>query len=184
MKKTLIVAALVLTTVAAYSQGLVNFANAGAGLNAPDFHSDGTTKLSGAGFQAELLGGASSTSLSPVSGAITPYLTGSGAGYFNGGSQGIPGVTPGGTAWILVRAWNTLNGGTFALAQSSGAIDAYGTSNGGVPFSVVTGGAGTPAGPPATLVGLTSFSLNVPEPTTFVLGGLGVASLLLFRRRK
>jgi len=183
MKKTLIVAALVLTTVAAYSQGLVNFANAGPGLNVPDYHSDGTTKLSGSQFQAELLGGASSTSLSPVSGAITPYLAG-GGGFFNGGSQAIPGVTPGGTAWILVRAWNTLNGATFALAQSSGALDAFGTSNGGVPFSVVTGGAGTPAGPPATLVGLTSFSLNVPEPTTFVLGGLGVASLLLFRRRK
>ncbi len=66
-------------TVAA--QGTIAFSNIGPGLNAPAYLSDGTTKLSGAQFMAELLAGTSASSLSPI--ATTGFFQGVGAGYFS-----------------------------------------------------------------------------------------------------
>lgn len=188
MKKTLTTLVCLLAAVAAYAQGTVNFANiVGTTLNAPITLDGGTTRLDGATYRAELLGGASAGSLVPI--ASVAFNSGGGAGYFLGGSQVIPGVPGGSVAFIQVRAWSTAAGADFAAALAAGqagTANAYGQST---VFSVTTGNPlAQPPGTPATLVGLTSFSLNpgviVPEPSTFVLAGLGVASLLLFRRRK
>jgi hypothetical protein len=187
MKKTIVTTLMsVLASVLVYGQGTVNFANAGAGLNAPTFLSDGTTRLAGAQYQAEILAGPDAGSLTPR--GTTAYLTGGGAGIFNGGVLTLTGIPGGTAAFIQIRAWNTTAGATYALALAAGQAgmgDAYGSS--GV-FSVVTGNpAASPPTTPATLIGLTSFNLNtaiVPEPSTFVLAGLGLASLLVFRRRK
>jgi hypothetical protein len=184
MKKTIVSTLVCLVAaVSALAQGQVNFGNLApaSGVNAPVFLSDGITRLSGPVFQAELLAGPDAGSLTPR--AATGFLTGGGAGYINGGTvtlAGIPGAT---AAFIQLRVWDTTKGATYALAQASGLNDAYGFSS---VFSVITGNpAAVPPGTPANLVGLTSFNMQiVPEPSTFVLAGLGLASLLLFRRRK
>jgi hypothetical protein len=178
----------VVASVAAYAQGTVNFVNLSSNpaLNAPVFHNNGTTRLDGVGYMAELLGGTSAGSLS-LQGVATPFLSGGGAGYFNGSTRVINGVAEGAIAFLQVRAWNTAFGATYALASAAGQAgqaDAYGFSN---IFSVTTGApnGGPPPTVPATMVGLTTFTLNpIPEPSTFALAGLGAAALLLFRRRK
>jgi len=177
-------------SVAAYAQGTVNFVNLSGNpaLNAPVTLSDGATRLAGGTFMAELLGGTSAGSLS-LQGAATPFLTGGGAGYFNGSTRVITGVAEGAVAFLQVRVWNTAYGATYAIAAAAGAggqQDAFGLSN---VFSVTTGApnGGPPPTVPATMVGLQGFSLNtgiIPEPSTFALAGLGAAALLLFRRRK
>lgn len=182
MKKTLLTLSCLVVGVVAYGQGTVNFANiAGAAVNAPIFQNDGTTRLAGAQYQVQLLAGPTADSLTAI--ATAPFQTGAGAGYFVGGTQVIPGVVGGGTAWIQILVWDTSAGATYAAALASGLDNVYGFSS---VFSVVTGNpSAEPPGTPALLTGLQSFSLVVvPEPSTFALAGLGLAGLLLFRRRK
>src|SRR6266567_1092913 len=107
MKK--ILSALLVSMVASavtYAQGTINFVNVNSNpaLNAPVFHNDGTTKLAGGTFMAELLGGTSAGSLS-VQGAAAPFNTGGGAGYFVGGTHIITGVAEGAVAFLQVRVW-------------------------------------------------------------------------------
>lgn len=177
MKKLLLIAVGMLATLSAYAQGTVNFANvAGPAtartVNAPVFHTDGTTRLSGPGFQAQLYAGPSASALTAV-GNPAPFLTGAGAGYFQGGSRTIPTVAPGAAATVVVRAWDTATGATWEAAGIKGESGA---------ITVTTGGAGTPPSLPANLVGLQSFSL-VPEPSTIALAILGVAALFVRRRK-
>lgn len=177
----------VLLGVVAHAQGTVNFANAGAGLNQAVYLNDGTTKVSGANFDAELWAGPSAASLALV-GTATPFLSGGGAGYFNGGVITIGTVAPGTTGFFEVWAWDTTLGGTTTGATLAAAQTYAAAGNGNVyGFSAVfqnTTGGPTPT-PPATLTSFTSFHLNaVPEPTTFALAGLGAAAALFFRRRK
>jgi hypothetical protein len=174
---------------AVYAQGTVNFANVGAGLNAPVTLHDGTTKASGA-YSIQLLAGASAGALAPV-GATTTFIA-TAAGYFNGGTTAIPTVAPGSQAFFTVQVWSTTYA-NFAAAKASGLVNTWGEAGYSyatgtlTPFTVTTGGVGTPASPPATLTSLTAFSLApaaVPEPSTMALAGLGAAALLIFRRRK
>jgi hypothetical protein len=160
------------------AQGTVNFANAAVGLNAPVYESDGVTKLSGPQYMAELLGGATASSLAPI--ATTSFLTGNLAGYFLGGSQTINSVIPGTTAWVAVEVWNTASGASFDQAKASGLPNSWWQSS---VFSVQTdhGFSGTP-GIPATLTGLgiSPVYLNgVPEPPTLALVGLAAALVSL-----
>lgn len=183
MKKLITVLSVsTLAAVAAYAQGTVVFANAGVGLNAPDFLDyGGTIKVSGAGYWAALLAGPAANSLSQI--ATTPYLSGGQAGYFMGGTQAIPSVAGGSPAYILIEAWNA-NFLNFAQARASGLPGSWAWSNNGAPFTVTTGNVGSPPTPPAALTGLTSFSFGIPEPSTLALVGLGAAVVLVFRRRK
>jgi len=179
MKKlTATLLATTLVGLAAFAQGTVNFVNLGAGLNAPVFLSDGTTKVGTTGFTAELMAGTSAANLASV--ATANFVA---AGYFQGSpaTVAIATVTPGTAAFLQVRVFSTASG-SFAAAQTANLANTWGQS--GV-FSVVTGGAGSPPTTPAPLTGLTSFSLNViPEPSSLALAGLGAAALLVFRRRK
>lgn len=176
MKKVAILAMSLLAAAVSYGQGTVNFANAGAWGSAPGRAEDGTTLLSGARYMAELMAGTSAGSLTAV-GSPTPFLTGGGAGFFNGGVITIASVTPGATAFFQVRAWDTTRGTSFALAQAAGA--GWALSN---VFSGATGGAGTPPSSPGSMNGLTAFTL-VPEPSSYALLALGGAAMF-FRRRK
>ncbi|MBE0544087.1 MAG: PEP-CTERM sorting domain-containing protein [Verrucomicrobia bacterium] len=182
MKKSLLTLGCLLVGAVAYGQGTINFANiAGAAVNAPVTQNDGLTRLAGAQFQVQLLAGSSADSLTAI--ATAPFQTGGGAGYFVGGTQVVPGVAGGATAWVQILAWDTTAGASYAAALASGMDNVYGFS--GI-FSVVTGNPNAePPGTPALLTGLESFSLVVvPEPSTIALAGLGLAGLLLFRRRK
>lgn len=187
--KKLIATTLLSTLIglAAYAQGTVNFANVGVGLNSPVHLSDGTTKASGA-YTIGLLAGPSAGSLAAV-GNTTTFI-GAAPGYFNGGTVAIGTVIPGNQAFFTVAVWLS-SFANLAAAQASGQPNSWGEAGYNyisgtlTPFTVTTGGVGSPATPPATLSSLTAFNLvGVPEPSTFALAGLGAAALLIFRRRR
>jgi hypothetical protein len=94
-----------LACVTALVQGTVKFANfdAATGLDAPVFSTDGVTPLSGA-FAASLLSGPTESNLSFV--AMTNFLSGGQAGYFDGGTQSITNVQGGSNAIVLIEVWN------------------------------------------------------------------------------
>lgn len=123
MQKTLVIAAM-LATLGAYAQGTVNFANIAivSGIrvvDAPVFDADGSTRLSGSLYQAQLVAGPNAGSLSVI-GTPTGFLTGAAAGYFSGGPRTIDTVSPGNNATLRVQAWNTEKGATYAAARGSG----------------------------------------------------------------
>lgn len=158
------------------AQGTVNFANVGVGLNAPIFLSDGMTKVPSPGFTAELLAGPNANALASV--ATCGFLP-TAPGYFNGGPVTIANVAPGAVAFFQVRVFTTASY-SFDEAEVANTPNTWGRS---AIFSVLTGGVGSPATPPATLSPLTFFSLNsVPEPSGLALLALGSVSLLVRRR--
>lgn len=165
-----------LMAVAAFAQGQLLFQNFNSvGLSAPMFEADGTTKLSGASFQASLIDTDHGNAILAQAG----FLTGTGAGLFLGGTVTVAGTPAGSVAHLQVDIWNTAFGSTFAAASASAQNNAWAQS----PILNITL-TGAPS-PPASLTGITSMSLNaVPEPSSLALAGLGAAALLVFRRRK
>jgi len=109
---------------------------------------------------------------------------GDGNGFFNGETVTVP--TFAANASFEVEGW-TGNFTSYANAMSSGGNTHVGLTPA---FTNNEGNPATPT-PPVGLSGASGSGWNgnlvlvpVPEPATFVLGGLGAASLLLFRRRK
>jgi hypothetical protein len=100
------------------------------------------------------------------------------------GSQVVPGVAPGAVANLVARAWDNTTGATYDAALIKGKTDPFKTAALGGDVD------GDPATPPATAPGMvtgdpTGFQ-NIqllPEPSTIALGALGVAALLLRRRK-
>lgn len=182
MRKLLIVAACTMASLASLAQGTLNFSNLPGTVSpagAPIFDADGTTKLAGAGFLAALYAGPSAGSLVAI-GATLPFRSGAGAGFLDtssGSARTVPTVAPGVAAFVQVVAWDASAGATYEAAVAAGGK--HGSSS---VFQVTTGGAGTPPGLPANLVGLTSFNL-VPEPATYALLALGAGALLIRRRK-
>jgi PEP-CTERM motif len=193
MKKIIVTMLGVASMLTAYSQGTVNFANLGAGLNAPILMNDGATKISGTSWIFQLMGGANAGSMSLVATdntSTTPLIA---AGYFNAGVETINGINAGGAAVIQVLVYSSVYA-SFAAAESSGVVNTWGMS--GVLNLAATGNPNPPATAPVALVGLvngtpgttlggSNIILNpVPEPTTLALGALGGLALMAFRRRK
>ena len=173
MKKAILALAALMATAATYGQGTVQFNNRlpASGIDAKFFMPPGFVGISDPSFKAQIYAGPEGTavgSLTPVT-PVTTFRTGNAAGYVNPIDLAIPGIAPGARATIVVRVYN---GPTFENSSI------FGTSN---PITITLGGAGTPPGPGAELVGLQSFSF--PEPSTIALGVLG-AAILLLRRRK
>ena len=144
---------------AAFAQGTVVFANIGPGVDAQVYLSDGTTRLNGPQYMAELLAGPTASTLALI--ATTPFLSGNSAGYYADSTQTINTVQGGGIAFIQVDVWNTAAGTTFDQAQASGFGNAWAQSS---VFSVQTGNWGIPPTTPSILVGLTPLSLNAGTP--------------------
>ena len=178
-KASFLAIVVVAASIKIQAQGVINFANIGAGLNAPVFDVDGATKLAGPAFQAQVYVGSSTdeSSLTAVS-PKEPFL--SNGGYFNAGTRAVPGFPPGSRPFFQVRVWEAAGGASYDAAMTAGAK--YGKST-VFQFADTGGlaGPGPPGGPPPVLLGLTSFSL-VPEPSAVALGAVGGAILLLLRR--
>jgi hypothetical protein len=184
MKRILAGIACLALSVGAFAQGTVLFSNTQSALGvaggAPVFDVDGTTRLAGAEYLAQLFAGPDANSLQPWGVDASPFRTGAGAGFWNPGADAtrvIGTVAPGAEATIVVRAWEAAGGTSFDAAVAAGAK--WGES---AAFTVATGGVGAPPTLPSPLVGLTSFSL-VPEPSTYALLALGAAALFLRRRK-
>ena len=109
----------------------------------------------------------------------------------------IPGTYPGETdVWIQIAGWSASYGTNWAAAQA-GAFTHFGDYFGKSPIINVAptaGGLGPATGPGAiiwqTATGtdptkITGFVLSqMPEPSMMTLTGLGLAAVLIFRRRK
>lgn len=179
MKKIAIVATTLLTAVASYGQGTVNFANAGATFNAPVHVDTITGANAGTTYMAQLLL-VQGTSLTAVGSAATFVAP----GYFNGGVVTVSQVAPGAQGTFEVFAWDS-TGGNSSYATGLSAYTA-GSIHGGYsnPVTITTGGVGSPATPPSPLDGLQTWAVTiVPEPSTIALGVLGIGALLLRRRK-
>jgi hypothetical protein len=85
-------------------------------------------------------------------------------------------IASGITSWTSLFAGNTFTGGTAGYAAFSGIITGYSPG-----FSTAT--APQTFGTAAFQTGPLVF-VPIPEPSTFVLAGLGAAALMIFRRRK
>jgi hypothetical protein len=168
------------TTVSLSAQGTIQFANSVGDIDAPFFDLDGVTRLAGNNYMAQLLAGTSADSLEPVGNPAT-FLSGSSAGYFDGGVVSVPTVAPGEVGFFQVGAWHTLGGTITSYSAALTAGVYYGQS---AIFTAFTGGYGIPAAPPGVLTGLQSFAL-IPEPSAWALLAFGAALLTLpaLRRR-
>lgn len=131
----------------------VNFSNSGLGQRV--FESDGVTPLTGDGYFAQLYAGTNATVLRPV-GAVTPFQTGNGSGFWRGAVRNIPGIAPGAPAVVQVRVWENGRGRTFEqglTVNSKVGASAY-------LYLPSTGGVGEPPSLPSPLTGLTSFRVG------------------------
>jgi hypothetical protein len=175
MKRTLVaIAAILLTAAATYAQsGAVNFNNRVVGVvDSPVVTASGTGAGTVSGMQVQLFQVGAGGSLTAIGSAISfRGTTDPLAKYFDGGATDIPGTTPGGTATLRVRAWT---GASFAAAGNT-----HGES---ADFTAALGGGTLP---PENLANLKGFTVvAVPEPATLALGVLGIAGVLMARRRK
>lgn len=181
MKKTVLLAVLALTGVTAFGQGTVLFNNRypANSIDAPVFQGSlSGAKLDGSLFMGQLYAGVDKGALTAI-GVPVAFRTGAGAGYITGGDIAVPGIAPGAAAWVQLRAWETAKGSSFEASSAAG-----GFAGSSVAVQINLGGTGTPPGPGQSITGLQSFAVTViPEPSTIALGLLGVAGLLIRRRK-
>jgi hypothetical protein len=183
MKRLFLTAALGVVCIPAFAQGTLNFANSGLGLVARVYDTDGTTGLAGSAWSADLYWAsgivANSSSLMALSLPATFSTMASQAGLFFGGPRTIPGAAGGTTITAQVRVWNTALGSSWATAAAANMLGATGES---ILFQVILA---DPSTSPTTMTGLNGhpWTLDVPEPSKLALVGLGLAGMLLQRRR-
>lgn len=123
-------------------------------------------------------------SLTPQ-GATTTFRTGTAAGNIANITATLAGITPdSATATFEMAAWDNSSGLYPTWTQASAAwkagLIAAGVS-GTFNVNAIGGSVNTP---PNFLIPSFNLSAGVPEPSTFALAGLGLAAMLVLRRRK
>jgi hypothetical protein len=169
IRKILTVFAILAVEIVTYGQGTINFDN--LGVSAPIAFPDGS---SGPGIFPDARAALyidSAGSLTLVPGSVTTFFANSGEGskYLSALTVVVPSVAPGAPGTFQVAVW--WQGTSFETAAFRG------LSN---PFTVVTGGAGSPPSLPGDLTGLQP--MVVPEPGMLALAAIG--ALALFCRKK
>jgi len=207
MKKTLITLAAGLVAVGAFAQGTITFnsnttqspinidgalAPAGGNTRVTLYYATDTGSAAPA-IDFSLAGWTETLDGYPVTTAAPDVLAA--AGRVLGGIETANSAAPGANVWAIVVGWtgpSVYN--TFAEAYAAALLDP--TVKIGLSGAAWIQGTGnptsSPAGTPVALAngvngfqGLNLVSVTpVPEPSTFALAGLGLASLLIFRRRK
>lgn len=114
-------------------------------------------------------------------GALVTQQTAANGGflYLSGGGFGVTGTSANVTYTILIIGWNTAGG----LYTNPFAAAAAGQALGWAATFEYTSKDAPPLGSPGTMVFGAFGVAPVPEPTSLALAGLGIASLLVFRRR-
>ena len=206
MKKIIVISLVVASAVSVFAQGKVAFKNDAASLVTlasdsnyvlpADLTLAGlavgnlTPLLSGRVLVAGLYGGATSTSLALQSPTVT-LNAGNSAGVIPSknitlsGIAGIANNTPitAATPWFQVKVWES----TYASYELAPAATSY--RGVGSVFQMNPGNSiafvnTAPASGNSTWVGAPIVVGLVPEPTAAAIAGLGLASMLIFRRRK
>jgi len=182
-------------TSATYAQGVINFFVIGSGSTKGQiFLPDGVTPI-GTTFVGQLY--ASDVSATAAKTALSPVVAFQANGSLNFGNVADPNNNSGNFEWYDVVVWAANPGSTAAQALGStypvsggaptvgAGLAYYGTS---ATVRVILGGDDGLGDPPFNVPqanGFLNFNVTpVPEPSTIVLGGLGAAALLAFRRRK
>lgn len=214
MKKTLVTLIGSVLAVSAFAQGTLNVGNSSSGFRSPIYGLQvgaptqsltgpatlstpaGTTAytgplLAGASYTFAVYAGAASLNAPEALSllASTTFRTSSGPGALPAGlittltDVIVPGIAAGQQARLEVRVWDNTGGITSLEAAWAAGL---GGGRSGLFLSAPLGGT-TTGGPVLTpsMTGWNSFNIyTVPEPSTFVLAGLGAVSLLIFRSRK
>lgn len=180
MNKLLLTTFGMFAALSAFAQGTFNASNnytvPGASTKAFVFATDGTTPLAKANGKVTIQNAADGSFLSP-GGAAGVSLAADGLFFINGLS--VPGTATGGSANIIIRAWDSSTGATWndALIRTP-------VASGLITVSSLGGG----PTPPATFAANSNFAgltvEVVPEPSTVALAALGVAGLFFVARRK
>jgi len=212
MKKLLGTLALTAVAASAFAQGTVTFGNQ-TGLVKQWTSTDNTVLISSAKGNAnvELIAAATGVALahplftattggtSPNYTTLASFLSANpgwalGSGTSNPGGLSVSGIFANGTVTIaniaeaasaqyFVIGWTGVGSLDNALASGSpfqGGASAIFTTATGDPLATPPG---APVNTKTTFGGLTMAPIVVPEPTSFALAGLGLAALLVFRRR-
>jgi len=199
MKKTLAILAAFGVAVGAFAQGKVTFGNGATHLVTIDTrgaYAGNETPGSAASqigvgnavmgsLTAQLWAGTAAGSLT-LQGTFAPAgAAGFPDGRFLNSAVTLTGIGSGVNAFFQIQVWQT-SAGSYAAASNPlnsglwyGISPVFTATTGSFAPTPLDSSAGWAAGP-ITL----SANPIVPEPSTFALAGLGVASLLLFRRRK
>jgi hypothetical protein len=213
MKKTLLTLALVGATAAAFAQGTINYnirvTSVVVGhVYAPDAGNPALSKtgntagetpsgtqtytgglLQGSGWSAQLfsanLVGQAEGSLVAQTTSVTTFRSGATlGGTIAPIAQTIDNVPISGNGTFQLRVWNNL-GGTVNTWQAAEPLWLSGAIAAGKSALFDISGLGGGLITPPDMVNFRSFNVAfVPEPSSFALAGMGIASLLIFRRRK
>jgi hypothetical protein len=199
MKKALIALAAIATSASALAQGTITFFNnniinpangqtyrAGIFQDNKDGIANNGTVGAGAGYTVGLFVAAGITdTTAPLATAL--FRTASAQEVFASAQDVvIPGIAPGASANLVVRAWATSYGSYGAAKNAFDNIAQYGEQA----FTSKPLGGTNPNPPPPSfftpdMAPFTGFEMttSVPEPSTIALGALGLGALLLRRRK-
>jgi hypothetical protein len=183
MKPLLSLAASLALLTNLFAQGTVNFANGGAAVNAP------FTLLSSLSdpWVAMLYAGPVGTpehllSSTIVSGAPVSFTTTAGTGYIFGGGRTIAGIPSGSLASLQIRIWRTDFGATWEDAGGPLGQNPTGRT---VPITLALGGGLTPTPNMVGLTGVLTWNTPlIPEPSTTIVGVLGLVAMAVIRRKR
>ncbi len=145
------------------------------GIDAPVLTTDGSSRLAGQGFVAQLYVGSTRSQLLPQ-GKPAPFGTGENAGYWIESDEfwrTLPDQAPGSTVYVQVRVWETAAGTSYESAGANGGM--VGAS--GI-LTVTLGGPGTSNPYPTLLSQLSSFRIDklpkiLSQPPSFVHARVG-----------
>jgi len=84
---------------------------------------------------------------------------------------------------VTLPQWNAGDTYTFQIRATGGASQPPSNSALWFELANIANIGATPPGPPGLSSQSIGFTVNVPEPTTFALAGLGAAAMMIFRRR-